>query len=46
MIRSNGIDNVLPGIRNIDEGIQVYMQYYNKEIESEFGVVGIHVSLI
>ncbi len=46
MIRSNGIDNVLPGIRNIDEGVQVYMQYYNKEIESEFGVVGIHVTLI
>ncbi len=46
MIRSNGIDNVLPGIRNIDEGVQVYMQYYNKEIESEFGVVGIRVQII
>ncbi len=46
MIRTNGIDNVLPGIRNIDEGVQVYMQYYTKEIEKEFGVVGIHVKLL
>ena len=46
MISSNGIDNVLPGIRNLDEGVQVYMQYYTKEIEAEFGVVGIHVKLI
>jgi len=46
MIKSNGIDNVLPGIRNLDEGVQVYMQYYTKEIEAEFGVVGIHVKLL
>ncbi len=46
MIRTNGIDNVLPGIRNIDEGVQVYMQYYTKEIEQEFGVVGIHIKLL
>lgn len=46
MIRTNGIDNVLPGIRTIDEGVQVYMQYYTKDIEAEFGVVGIHVKLI
>ena len=43
MIVSNGIDNVLPGIRNLDDGIQVYMQYYTKEIEAEYGVVGIRV---
>lgn len=46
MIKSNGIDNVLPGIRNLDEGVQVYMQYYTKEIEAEFGVVGIHIKLV
>jgi len=46
MIRSNGLENVLPGIRNIDEGVSVYMQYYNKEIESQFGVVGIKVQVI
>jgi ASC-1-like (ASCH) protein/mannose-6-phosphate isomerase-like protein (cupin superfamily) len=43
MIKSNGIDNVLPGIRNLDEGVEVYMQYYNKNIEAEYGVVGIRV---
>jgi ASC-1-like (ASCH) protein len=46
MIKSNGQENVLPGIRNIDEGVSVYMQYYNKEIESQFGVVGIKVQVI
>jgi len=46
MIRSNGLENVLPGIRNIDEGIAVYMQYYDKVIESQFGVVGIKVQII
>jgi len=46
MIKTNGIDNVLPGIRTIDEGVAVYMQYYTKSIEDEFGVVGIHVKLL
>jgi ASC-1-like (ASCH) protein len=46
MIKSNELENVLPGIRNIDEGVDVYMQYYNKEIESQFGVVGIKVQVI
>jgi ASC-1-like (ASCH) protein/mannose-6-phosphate isomerase-like protein (cupin superfamily) len=46
MIKSNGLENVLPGIRTIDEGVQVYMQYYTKEIEEEFGIVGIHVKLL
>jgi ASC-1-like (ASCH) protein len=46
MIKSNGLENVLPGIRNIDEGEAVYMQYYNKEIESQYGVVGIKVQII
>ena len=46
MIKSNDIGNVLPRIRNLDEGVQVYMQYYNKEIEAEYGVVGIHVKLL
>lgn len=46
MIRENGLENVLPGIRNIDEGVGVYMQYYTKEIESTYGVVGIKVDLI
>ena len=46
MIRSNGLENVLPGIINIDEGVDVYMQYYNKEIESQYGVVGIKVQVI
>ena len=46
MIKSNGLEKVLPGIRTIDEGVQVYMQYYTKEIEAEFGVVGIHIKLL
>ena len=46
MIRSAGLESVLPGIRNIDEGVQVYMQYYTKEIEQEFGVVGISIRLL
>ncbi len=43
MIKSAGLEFVLPGIKNIDEGVQVYMQYYSKEIEQEFGVVGISI---
>jgi ASC-1-like (ASCH) protein len=46
MITTNGIDNVLPGINNINEGVEVYMKYYNKEVESKFGVVGIHIKVL
>lgn len=37
---------IVPEIRNLDEGVQVYMQCYTKEIEEEYGVVGIHVKLL
>jgi ASC-1-like (ASCH) protein len=46
MIRSNGIENVLPEIRNLEEGVSVYRQYYDEEIESQYGVVGIKVQVI
>jgi len=41
-----GLDNVLPGKKNYDEGISVYLQWYTKNKEKELGVVGIFFKII
>lgn len=41
MIKSEGIENVIPDKDNIDEAVQVYYKFYTREQEKEFGVVAI-----
>jgi ASC-1-like (ASCH) protein len=44
MLTDLGIENVLPGISTIDDGIAVYRQWYNEDIEREFGVLAIKIN--
>jgi len=46
MILSEGIENVTPDKKSIDEAISVYRQFYTPEQEKEFGVVAIKIKKI
>lgn len=47
MLEHEGIENCLPGIKNIEEGVQLYHSFPGyKEGEVLYGVLGIGISLI
>lgn len=37
-----GLSNTLPGVKTIDDGIQIYRNFYSEEKEKENGVLAIH----
>ena len=41
MLVNEGIENVVPEVKDIDEAVDVYYKFYTKEDEDKFGVVGI-----
>ncbi|KAL3685998.1 hypothetical protein R1sor_004020 [Riccia sorocarpa] len=43
MMETEGLDNVLPGVSSVIEGVQVYRNFYSEAKERESGVLGIHV---
>ncbi|ASJ02073.1 isomerase [Thermococcus profundus] len=43
MLESEGIENVLPGIESIDDGVAVYRRFYSEEKEKKYGVAAIEV---
>jgi ASC-1-like (ASCH) protein len=43
MLESEGIENVLPGIRNVEEGVKVYRKFYSEEKEKKYGVAAIEI---
>jgi ASC-1-like (ASCH) protein len=46
-LESEGLEKTLPFIVvNINQGLDVYYQYYSKEDEKEFGVLAIHLELL
>ncbi|KFK37772.1 hypothetical protein AALP_AA3G027600 [Arabis alpina] len=44
MLRVEGLDKVLPGVESIEEGVQVYRNFYPEEKERMNGVVAILVA--
>jgi len=46
MLEKEGIENVLPGVRTIDDGMKIYRKLYSEEDENKFGVVGIHLFIL
>ena len=44
MLTDLGVDNVLPGITTIEDGINVYRRWYSEDIEREFGVIAIKLA--
>uniref|UniRef100_A0A6C0EA10 ASCH domain-containing protein n=1 Tax=viral metagenome TaxID=1070528 RepID=A0A6C0EA10_9ZZZZ len=41
-----GLKRTLPNVKTLDEGVNVYYQYYTKEQEKEFGILAIYIKLI
>ncbi len=46
MIKSEGIENVVPDKASIEEAVKVYYKFYTKEQEEKFGVVAIKIKRI
>ena len=46
MLSAEGISNILPNARSLDEGVAIYRQFYSEEQEQKFGVVAIEVRVI
>jgi ASC-1-like (ASCH) protein len=44
MLNDLGVENVLPGIKSVDEGVMVYRQWYNEDKEKQFRVLAIKVA--
>lgn len=46
MLEREGLKNVLPGIKSIEEGVKIYNKFYSKEDEIKYGVLAIHLELL
>jgi ASC-1-like (ASCH) protein len=45
-LTEEGLENALPGIDTIDEGVKIYRKYYTEEMEKNIGVVAISIERI
>lgn len=45
-LETEGLNNCLPGMPNIEHGLSVYFKYFTKEDEEQFGVIAIGLELI
>ncbi len=45
-LQTETLPKCLPGILNIEQGLQVYYKYFLKEDESQYGVLAIEVEII
>ena len=45
-LETEGLSKCLPGMPSLEHGLSVYLKYYTKEDESEFGVIAIRIELI
>ncbi len=43
MLEREVLENVLPGVESIEEGIKVYRRFYSEEKERKYGVAAIEV---
>ncbi|KGN52990.1 uncharacterized protein LOC105434383 isoform X2 [Cucumis sativus] len=43
MLKAESLDNVLPGVKTLTDGVQIYRNFYSEEKELSNGVLGIHV---
>ncbi|KAA8531434.1 hypothetical protein F0562_006213 [Nyssa sinensis] len=44
MLEAESLTKVLPGVRTIEEGVQIYKKFYTEEKERSHGVLAIHVT--
>lgn len=45
-LKSEGLDNCLPGIPTLEHGLSVYFKYFTKADEKEYGVIAIRMKKI
>jgi len=45
MLEAEGLQNVLPGTKSIDDGVKVYRGFYSEADEVKYGVMAIRLSL-
>nr|WP_206206092.1 ASCH domain-containing protein [Thermococcus sp. JdF3] len=43
MLEKEGIENVLPGVGSVEDGVKVYRRFYSEEKERKYGVAAIEV---
>ena len=43
MLEQEGLNNVLPGINDINDGVSIYRQFYSEKDEIEKGVLAIKI---
>ena len=46
MIKKEDINNVLPDISTLEDGVNIYRQFYTESNEKQYGVVAIHLVLL
>jgi len=46
MIEKEGLSSVLPNVTNLEEGEQVYYQFYSKLDEIKFGVIALVFKIV
>ena len=46
MLTSEGLDKVLPGVSNVEEGVKVYRRYYSEIDERTYGVIALELEAI
>lgn len=46
LLEAEGLARVLPGVASIEEGVNVYRQYYAAQDELQHGVLAIHLKKI
>ena len=45
-LTQEGLKRTLPSIKTLDEGVNIYYQYYTKENEDKYGILAIYIKLI
>jgi len=46
MLDTLGLENVLPGIKTLEDGVGVYRQWYSEEMEKKLGVYAIFIGVL
>lgn len=46
MLKSEGLDVVLPGIKSINDGVDIYREFYTEGAEKKYGVVAFGIKVI
>jgi ASC-1-like (ASCH) protein len=43
MLKKESVQNVLPGVKSVKEGVKIYREFYDADTEKEWGVVAIRL---